>query len=130
MACTPSDLLAPTACCDKYTEHDLLRLIVGALCQTLQAIDPMADCNPTDWLVATGRMNNSSRHDLLRMILGVLCEILQAGGLGGQSCISCGVVDPVADPNCTCAFYYRTDNGAEWIWDDGAGVWRQILGGP
>lgn len=90
----------------------------------------MADCDPSTWLASTGRMSDSSRHDLLRMILGVLCEILQAGGIGGNSCITCGTSDPVADPDCTCAFYYRTDTGAEWIWDDGGSQWLQILAGP
>jgi len=130
MACTPSELLAPTACCDTYSDHDLLRMILGVRCQTLQAIDPMASCDFSQWLVDTGPVSNQGAHGLLRMILGVECEILQAGGLGGGTCISCGVADPVADPGCNCAYYYNKLTGAEWIWDDDFTIWRPISLGP
>lgn len=130
MACTPSELLAPTACCDNWSQHDLLRLIVGAQCQTLQSINPMAECDFHQLMQDTASLAGKSQHDLLRIIVGVECEILQAGGLGGQSCIVCGDADPVADPNCDCAFGYNKLTGAEFIWDDDLGVWHQIAGGP
>jgi hypothetical protein len=133
MACTPSELLALTACCDTYSQHALLRLIVGARCQTLQLIDPMAACDFNTWLQDTSFLKGKSIHDLLRIIVGVECAVLNAGGLGGDSCILCGTVDPVAAPSCDCALYYKRTvdgNGEFWYWDADTLAWVKFLGGP
>jgi|SRR6185436_5583269 len=125
--CDPGELLALTGCCDTYSQHDLLRIIVGARCQLLQLIDPMATCDFSQLMQDTSALAGKSPHDLLRIIAGVDCEILQAGGTGGQSCLLCGDVDPVAAPSCTCAMYYNKMMGALWIWNNDTLAWELIF---
>lgn len=127
--CSPQDLLSEASCfvCYPEKQRELMELVL--LCRWLKTLDPMSDCSVQSLLSDSACFSclEQGERDIVRTQL--LCEILQAGGGTGGSCVLCGTVDPVADPDCDCAFYYRTDNGAEWIWDDGAGLWRQILGG-
>ena len=128
--CNTSELLAPTACCDTFSEHDLLRMLVGARCRLLHVLSPMTICDFSELLQSTAALAGKSRHDLLRILIGVDCEILSGGGISGASCTLCGNGDPVAAPDCDCATYYDKLNGAQWIWDDDVLIWRQISGGP
>lgn len=90
----------------------------------------MAECDFSQLMQDTASLAGKSQHDLLRIIVGVECELLQSGGLGGQSCILCGDVNPTDDPLCDCAYYYNKSTFGEFIWDDDAGTWLQIAGGP
>lgn len=125
--CNTDELLALTGCCDKYSQHDLLRIIAGAICQLFQLIDPMASCDFSSLLTDTNTLAGKSQHDLLRIIAGGICEILQSGGIGGQTCLLCGDVPPVDDPNCTCALYQEKPKGAIWQWNDDTSQWELIF---
>jgi hypothetical protein len=126
--CTVSELLAPTACCDTYSQHDLLRIIAGAICQLLNTVDPMASCDFSQLSQDTAALVGRSQHEILRIIAGGICELIAAGGTGGQSCLLCGDVDPVASPSCTCATYYNKTAGSLWIWDADLVQWFALIG--
>lgn len=129
-ACSTEELLSEASCfaCYPSPQLDLMRMVM--LCRWLKLLDPMANCSPSSLLEDAACFGCHTAGELLIIQTQLLCEILQAGGGTGSSCILCGTVDPVADPDCDCAYYYRTDTGAEWIWDDAAGLWRQLLAGP
>lgn len=103
---------------------------LSMLCRWLRLLDPMADCSPQSLLEDASCFACHTDGELMIIQTQLLCEILQAGGGGGNSCLLCGVVDPVADPDCDCAIYYNTAVGSFWIWDDGAlpPQWRPIIG--
>jgi len=133
MACTPSELRAATACCDTYSQHDLLRLLIGARCLTLQALNPMATCDFSQWLSSTNSLAGRSIHDLLRTLIGAECAISEAIGSGEQTCLLCGTEDPNETPACDCALYYKVlpDLNLElWFWDSDTTQWIQTIGGP
>lgn len=102
------------------------------LCKWLQFLDPMAQCDAKSLLQSACNSGIAclDEQKLAIVTAQLVCEILQAGGGGGGSCIVCGDTDPVADPDCDCAFGYNRLTGAEFIWDDTFGIWRQTGGGP
>lgn len=59
--------------------------------------------------------------------LQLLCNILAASGSTVASGVTCGLVDPVADPGVTCQLYVNTADGTLWNWDDAFGVWRGLI---
>lgn len=130
MACTPSELRASTACCDTYSQHDLLRLLLGARCLTLKAVDPMASCDFSLWFSSTANLAGRSIHDLLRTLIGAECAIAEAMGNGEQTCLLCGTDDPTETPSCDCALYYKIfpdGNMGLWYWNGSA--WIESIGG-
>jgi hypothetical protein len=100
------------------------------LCRWLKFLDPMADCSPQSLLSDASCFGCYTVGDQQMVRLQLLCEILQAGGGSGSSCIVCGDANPVADPNCDCAYGYNRLTGAEFVWDDPNGIWRPVGGGP
>lgn len=126
--CSTSDLLEDARCfaCLSSGELELVNTVL--LCRILQANDPMASCDVNDLLADANCFACLLPGQLQLLQTQLLCEILSAGGGGGSSCISCGAVDPTADPNCTCALYYNTATSSFWYWDDNLNVWAQLIG--
>jgi hypothetical protein len=126
--CTTEDLLSEASCfaCYPDGQQKLMQLVL--LCRWLKVLDPMADCSPQGLLDDAACLGCHTPGEWVVIQTQLLCEILHAGGGSGNSCLLCGDVDPVADPDCDCARYYNNLTGADWIWDDAFGIWRKISG--
>lgn len=128
--CNAQDLLAAAACFGCLDNRQLQMLQASLLCQILHPQLNMATCNAQDLITAAKCFGCLDPHQLSMLIAQLLCEILNAGGPSGESCLLCGNADPVADPDCECALYYRVDTMAVWLWDDANTAWKQLAGGP
>lgn len=118
--CEPSTLMAAAKCftCLGPTEQYAIQTYL--LCQ----ISGMS-CEPATLMDSARCFTCLEESQLAAINTYLLCQILLAGGGGGGVSVSCGIVNPVAAPTGSCAIYYRTDNGAVWVWN-GAG-WLPII---
>lgn len=126
--CDPQDLLDASKCFACLTPHQLQVIAVTLLCK--EVYHDMASCDPQELLSASKCFECLTPGQLAVISVQLLCEILNAGGPSTTTCLLCGTVDPTEDPNCECALYYRTDNMAVWLWNDGTATWSQLAGGP
>ena len=129
-SCSISDLVEESKCFFGVDPLGLEKVKIVLLCRWLKFLDPMATCNVQDLIDASTCYFGVAQETLQIIQTQLLCEILIAGGGSGNSCNLCGDGDPVSVPDCDCATYYNKLNGAQWVWDDGAVIWRQISGGP
>lgn len=125
--CTVQDLLETAKCFSCLTPKQLMEVRLALLCQILQSVDPMASCDVQTLMAAAKCYGCLDLTQLSMIQTQLLCEILHAGGTGGQSCLVCGITDPVADPGCDCAIAYNTTNSAFWYWDGSA--WIPFIAG-
>lgn len=130
--CSSEALLAESAQFKALDNRQLNIVIAQLLCEWLKLNNPMAQCDvgPILQAACNSKIDCLENRQLFVVIAQLLCEILQSGGGGGQSCIVCGDADPVADPDCPCAFGYNRLTGATFVWDDNLGIWQQLTGGP
>ena len=124
-SCSVQDLLSASSCFACLPAGQLAIIEVTLLCKQLQAINPVANCSPAELLRDGSCFACLSPGELAIIRTQLQCEILNAGGGSGNSCLLCGVIDPVAVPSCACAIYFRTDTGTFFYWN--TITWKPIL---
>ena len=129
-SCDAQSLLTASCKFDCLNSRQLEVVKAQLLCAILYS-NPMASCDAQTLLTAGKHFDQIGTKQLSVIQTQLLCEILQAGGggSGGATCILCGTIDPVDAPaTCSCALYYRTNNGGVWFWDNaGAGAWVSLI---
>lgn len=125
--CNPQSLMSAAGAFVQMTPLQLMAVRTVLLCQILQARNPMATCDPQTLMTAGKCFYGLGLAELSAIQTQLLCEILQAGGVGGDSCIVCGDVDPVADPGCDCALAYNRQTGGVWQWNDTLTQWEPLI---
>src|ERR1044071_2767782 len=115
-SCDVNDLLYTARCFTGLTNFQLQLVIASLLCRLLNG-GKAVTCDAQELLDASNCFSCLTPFQLQVVQTELLCEILQSGGAGGKTCLSCGVVDPVAAPDCDCAVYYNSLTGAFFVWD-------------
>lgn len=126
--CDAQELLDASKCFACLTPGQLQVLAIVLLCKSIYPT--MASCDPQELLDASKCFECLTPGQLAVIQTQLLCELVNAGGASGETCLYCGTDDPVDDPTCECALYYRTDTMGVWLWDMGTTTWKQLAGGP
>lgn len=87
----------------------------------------MASCDPQSLINNANCLSCLTPFQLALVQTQLLCELLQAGGVGGNSCLLCGLVPPTAAPACSCALYYNSSVGSFYYWDAANSVWVPLI---
>lgn len=119
VSCEPSSVMAASKCFMCLDEAEQAAIQTYLLCQIAGMI-----CTPQTLMTAAKCYMCLGPAQLQAINTYLLCQILAGGGSGAAD-VDCGVVDPTVAPTTTCAIYYRTDNGAVWVWNGAA--WLQII---
>lgn len=124
VACNPADLMEAARCfvCLSPTQAQVIR--IRLLCAIVNG--EVISCDANSLMAAANCIQCLAPGQLQAIEIYLLCQIATSGaGGGGSSGVTCGVVDPVAAPTGSCGVYYRTDNGAVWVWK--GAVWLQVI---
>lgn len=114
MAATPQEIATNSACFQCIPAGMQLQALVYLYAQIAGVTDPQQiidgakcfECIPSG------------------MLLQALVYLAATAAGGGTSRVTCGTADPVDAPVNGCGIYYRTDNGAMFIWDGAAWVFK------
>lgn len=127
--CDANDYLDRARCFECLDTKQMMAVQLALSCAILQGINPMTSCDVNELLDSARCFLCLTMDQMMAVGLQLNCEILNAGGTGGQSCVICDTVDPVAAPDCDCALAYNSASGSLWFWNDGATSWVQLIGG-
>lgn len=129
MACDPQILVTAASCFSCQPVAVQIAILIRLACAIRDgetvACDPQSLINDANCILQCVPQGMT-----LAALIPVFCDIANGGGGGGGvSCVLCGTgADPVAAPGtCTCAVYFRTDNGSFFYWDDGTATWVTLI---
>lgn len=127
MACEPQTLVTSTPCQFSCLSGKMLSAIrIRLLCAIIDG-QTMA-CDAQTLVDAAKCIENCVPAGMMASVeIYLLCQIANNGISGGSSSsgVTCGISNPVAAPSGSCGLFYRTDNGAVWVWTGAA--WLQII---
>lgn len=125
--CSPQDLVDASRCLACLTPYQLELAKTALLCRIAQSHNVAVSCDVQTLMNQAACFHCISLGELAMIQTQLLCEILNAS----TGCLLCSdSSDPVADPQCTCALFFRKDNAAMWYWDTITHAWIPLLAGP